>query len=164
MSKICPRCKKRAKKDLDGFSCITCGWTEYLVNTTPKKVRGSIPYLDKFFISYKGFNPKYRATSAVILTLLYQTKKKLDRVFYFMYCPLDDCNETTLGKRSLQYVMQKRKEKYFKFVCKDKHLWYLVVLNGEPLYWLSNDMEVDMPKGLGTYGKKRGRPPKKRKK
>jgi hypothetical protein len=44
-----------------------------------------------------------------------------------------------------------------------RHLWYLVVLNGEPLHWLSNDMEVDMPKGIGTYGTKRGRPPKKKK-
>ena len=82
LSKICPRCKKRAKKDLDGFTCITCGWTEYLVKTTPKVVRGSIPYLDKFFIPYKGFNPKYRAKSAVIMTLLYQTKKNLDKIFY----------------------------------------------------------------------------------
>ena len=145
LSKYCPRCKKRAKKDPDGFSCITCGWTEYIVNTTPKEVRGRIPYLDKFFIPYKGFNPKYRRTSAIIMTLLYQTKKNLDRIFYFMYCPVNDCNERTLGKKTWQYSLRKEEEDYFKFVCKDKHLWYLVVLNGEPLHWLSQDLEVNMP-------------------
>ena len=59
--------------------------------------------------------------------------------------------------------MRKREEHYYKFVCMGRHLWYLVVLNAEPLHWLSNDMEVDMPKGIGTYGTKRGRPPKKKK-
>ena len=146
LSKICPRCKKRAKKDPDGFSCITCGWNEYIVIETPKEVRGKIPYLDRFFIPYRGFNPEYRRTSAIIMTLLYQTKKNLDKIFYFMYCPVDDCNERTLGKRTWQYSIRNKEEHYFKFLCKDKHLWYLVGLKGEPLHWLSNDLEVDMPK------------------
>ena len=62
-----------------------------------------------------------------------------------MYCPVNDCNERTLGKKTWQYSLRKEEEDYFKFVCKDKHLWYLVVLNGEPLHWLSQDLEVNMP-------------------
>ena len=162
LSKICPRCKKIAKKDEDGFTCITCGWNEYIVPPA-KKLKGYAPYIDKFFLPYRGKSPKHRRVTATIITLLYQTKKNLDKVFYFMLCPFDGCQIRTLGKRSWQYYLRDKKENYFKFVCKDKHLWYLVVLNGEPLYWLSNDMEVDMPKGIGTYGKKRGRPPKKKK-
>ena len=77
--------------------------------------------------------------------MLWQTKKKLDRVFYFMDCPIDGCNDRTIGRRSHQYSMRKREEHFYKFVCMGRHLWYLVVLNGEPLHWLSNDMEVDMP-------------------
>ena len=69
-----------------------------------------------------------------------------------------------MGKKSWQYSMRNKEENYFKFLCKEKHLWYLVVLNGEPRYWLSNNLEVDMPTGKGSYGTKKGRPPKKRKK
>ena len=152
LSKNCPRCKKRAKKDPDGFSCITCGWTEYIVIETPKEGRGRVPYLDRFFIPYRGFNPEYRRTSAIIMTLLYQTKKNLDKIFYFMYCPVDDCNERTLGKRTWQFSLRDKNENYFKFLCKDKHLWYLVVLKGEPLHWLSQDLEINNAKS--DYKKK----------
>ena len=145
MSKICPRCKKLAKKDLDGFSCITCGWTEYVIPPL-KKLTGHVPYADRFYLPYRGANPKHRGVSGAVITLLYQTRKKLDRVFYFMDCPINDCGDRTVGRKSWQYSLRNREEGYFKFLCKDKHLWYLVVLNGEPLYWLSNDMEVDMPK------------------
>jgi len=163
LSKICPRCKKRAKKDLDGFSCITCGWTEYIINKTPKRVRGSVPYIDKHYLPYGGVDPEYRQAQTLLITFLYQTKKNLDRIAYFMDCPLDDCDKLTISKKSCEYSLRKRDEKYFRFLCNAKHLWYLVVLNGEPLYWLSCDLEVRMPKGIGTYGTKRGRPPKKKK-
>ena len=146
LSKICPRCKKVAKKDLDGFTCITCGWNEYLIPPAPKELTGRVPYVDQFFIPYKGTQPEYNGASVPIVTLLFQTKKNLDRVFYFMYCPIGRCGDRVMGKKSWQYSLRNREEGYFKFLCKDKHLWYLVVLNGEPLYWLSNDMEVDMPK------------------
>jgi hypothetical protein len=63
-----------------------------------------------------------------------------------MDCPINECNDRTVGRRSNQYAMRKREEHFYKFVCMGRHLWYLVVLNGEPLHWLSNDMEVDMPK------------------
>ncbi len=145
LSKICPRCKKIAKKDADGFTCITCGWNEYLVPEN-KKLTGHVPYLDKYFLHYGGKNPKHRGAQATIFTLLYQTKKNLDRIFYFMECPINDCERKTLGKRTWQYALRNLEGKYFKFVCIEKHLWYLVVLNGEPLYWLSNDLEVNMPK------------------
>ena len=145
LSKICPRCEKRAKKDEDGFTCITCGWNEYLVPET-KKLTGRIPYLDKFFLPYRGRNPKYRGLRATIRTLLYQTKKNLDRIFYFMHCPVSECNELTFGKKTWQYSLRNEEEDYFRFICTEKHLWYLVMLNSEPLYWLSNDLEVDMPK------------------
>jgi len=163
LSKICPRCKKRAKGNPDGFSCITCGWTEYIINKTPEKVRGRVPYIDKHYLPYKGHNPKYSRKSVPLITLLYQSKKNRDKLFYFMDCPLDDCNKLTVGKKTWEYSLRNREEDYFRFLCKDKHLWYLVVLNDEPLYWLSCDLEVRMPKGIGTYGKKRGRPPKKKK-
>ena len=143
LSKICPRCTKIAKKDLDGFSCITCGWTEYIINKTPKKVRGSVPYIDKHYLPYKGHNPKYSRKSVPLITLLYQSKKKRDKLYYFMDCPLDDCNKLTVGRKSWQYSLRNREEDYFKFLCKAKHLWYLVVLNGEPLHWLSNDLEIN---------------------
>ena len=145
MSKICPRCKKLAKKDADGFTCITCGWTEYVIPPL-KKLTGHIPYADSFYLPYRGANPKHRGVSGAVITLLWQTKKKLDRVFYFMDCPINGCNDRTIGRRSHQYAMRKREEHFYKFVCMGRHLWYLVVLNGEPLHWLSNDLEVDMPK------------------
>ena len=151
LSKNCPRCEKKAKKNPDGFSCITCGWTEYIV-PEPKKLTGHIPYADQFFRPYRGANPKHRGVNGSVITLLWQTKKKLDRVFYFMYCPINECNDRTVGRRSNQYSMRKREEHFYKFVCMGMLLWYLVVLNGEPLYWLSNDLEVGvMPK----VGKKR---------
>ena len=146
LSKICPRCRKIAKKDPDGFSCITCGWTEYIVIETPKEVRGRVPYIDKFFVPYKGTNPKYSRKSVLLITLLYQSKKNLDKVFYFMDCPHNRCNIRTVGKKTWEYSLRELEEDYFKFVCTEKHLWYLVVLNGEPLYWLTHNMEVDMPK------------------
>ena len=89
MSKICPRCKKLAKKDADGFTCITCGWTEYVIPPL-KKLTGHIPYADRFYLPYRGANPKHRGVSGAVITLLWQTKKKLDRVFYFMTAPLTD--------------------------------------------------------------------------
>ena len=164
LSKICPRCRKRAKENPDGFSCITCGWTEYIVIETPEKVRGSVPYTDKSFLAYKGTNPEYRRKRMAIITFLYVTRKKKDKIIYFMDCPRDGCEIRTAGSRWWQYSIRKSEEKYFKFLCTEKHLWYLVVLKGEPQYWLTHNMEVDMPKGIGTYGKKIGRPPKKKKK
>ena len=117
-----------------------------------KKLTGHVPYADRFYLPYRGANPKHRGVSGAVITLLYQTRKKLDRVFYFMDCPINGCNDRTLGKRSWEYAMRKREEHFYKFVCMGRHLWYLVVLNGEPLYWLSNDLEVGvMPK----VGKKR---------
>ena len=163
LSKICPRCRKRAKKNPDGFACITCGWNEYITPKVPRKVKGRVPYIDKFHIPYKGTNPKYSRLSIPLLTLLYQTKKNLDKIFYFMHCPVNQCGDRRVGKKTWQYSLRNKEEDYFRFLCTDKHLWYLVVLNGEPRYWLTNDMEVDMPTGIGTYGKKRGRPPKKKK-
>ena len=151
LSKTCPRCKKVARGDRDGFTCTTCGWTEYIVKETPKEVRGSVPLIDKFFLAYKGTNPKYRYVRASIITFLYLTPKKKDKIIYFMDCPRDSCGIRTAGSRWWQYSIRKAEENYFRFLCKEKHLWYLVVLNGEPRYWLTHNMEVDMPK----VGKKR---------
>jgi len=146
LSKTCPRCKKVARGDREGFTCPICGWNEYIIPAPPKELTGSVPLIDRFFLAYKGTHPKYRYVRASIITFLYLTPKKKDKIIYFMDCPHDRCNIRTAGKKSWQYSLRKLEKSYFKFVCKDKHLWYLVVLNGEPLHWLSNDMEVDMPK------------------
>jgi len=146
LSKTCPRCKKVAKSDADGFTCITCGWNEYIIPDPPKELTGSVPLIDKFFLVYKGTNPKYRHVRASIITFLYLTPKKKDKIIYFMDCPRDGCGVRTAGSRWWQYSIRKLEENYFRFLCTDKHLWYLVVLNGEPLYWLTHNMEVDMPK------------------
>jgi hypothetical protein len=142
LSKICPRCKKVARGDREGFTCITCGWNEYIIPDPPKEIIGSIPLADKFFLAYKGTNPKYKRVRAAIITFLYLTPKKLDRILYFMECPIGSCGIRTAGRKSWESSIRKLDEDFYLFLCTEKHLWYLVILNGEPLYWLTQNLEV----------------------
>ena len=111
----------------DGYKCIICGYTDY--STAPPykiKRKSSGSEVDTIVVRKKGQKTLQGSKLVYVMTVTNGYGNIALR--YEMRCPYDGCGERC---ESTRYPNLGR----FKYKCSNKHIWYLIMKEGEPSYW-----------------------------
>ena len=123
----CSKCLGATMLTDDGNKCIICGYTDY--STAPPykiKRKSSGSEVDTIIVRKKG--QKTLQDSKLVYVMTFTNGYGNVALQYEMNCPYENCEERC---KSTRYPHLKR----FKYKCSNKHIWYLIMKEGEPSYW-----------------------------
>ena len=123
----CSKCLGATMLTDDGDKCIICGYTDY--STAPPykiKRKSSGSEVDTIDVRKKG--QKTLQGSKLVYVMTFTNGYGNIALRYEMRCPYDGCGERC---ESTRYPNLGR----FKYKCSNKHIWYLIMKEGEPSYW-----------------------------
>ena len=125
----CSKCLGATISSDDGNKCVICGYTDYSTAPTYKIKRTK--YKDShqhatILIRKKGYVSLYHAKSVYVMTFTNGYGNQAFR--YEMNCPYDNCKQRCATSRNSH-------KREFKYKCKNRHIWYLIMKDDEPIYW-----------------------------
>ena len=129
----CPRCGGVTEEVEDRKHCLLCGWVNYK-DPVRKRSRKSVirnNSLGEVVVPYYGGIKRFRGTGATVRITVSSRKNGAEGFLYEMKCPYEECGERVFPKKYRHCKV----DLPARYVCTDKHVWYLVIEKNEPSFW-----------------------------
>ena len=140
---VCPRCSGQISDSgsIFGYTgyteicCIHCGWARYTYKEEEDKRpreffdRQIVPYDEALIAEWRKDRPKYGYPDVEVFTDFKVFKSGFEKISLSSRCPF-------CVKDKKKYKSKKtRKNNLLRTVCENRHMWYFMIKDREPVLW-----------------------------
>tara|TARA_Y100000593_G_scaffold33950_1_gene66659 strand:+ start:602 stop:1018 length:417 start_codon:yes stop_codon:yes gene_type:complete len=130
----CIKCGGVTEETDDRKYCLLCGWVKYKDPITSRnRARLAVAKnnsLGSVAVPYYGGFKRFRGIYAKVKIKSSSRKNGSDAFAYEMDCPYDECGEAVIPDS-----LKSCKDAPLRYVCTDRHVWYLIIENNQPSFW-----------------------------